>query len=52
MLYVGVDYHKRYSQVNAIDEKGNRRINIWLPNDFVSGLSGSGLSIDFFFSPI
>jgi transposase len=35
MLYVGVDYHKRYCQVNAIDEKGDRRINTRLSNDFV-----------------
>ncbi len=21
MLYVGIDYHKRYTQINAIDEK-------------------------------
>ncbi len=23
MLYVGIDYHKRYAQINAIDEKGS-----------------------------
>ncbi len=23
MLYVGLDYHKRHAQVNAIDEKGS-----------------------------
>jgi transposase len=33
MLYVGIDYHKRYSQVNAIDEQGQQRAASRLPND-------------------
>jgi hypothetical protein len=33
MLYVGIDYHKRYSQVNAIDEQGPQRAASRLPND-------------------
>jgi transposase len=35
MLYVGIDYHKRYSQVNAVDERGRRKAHVRLPNDFV-----------------
>lgn len=34
MMYVGIDYHKRYSQVNAIDEEGNRCAYSRVPNDF------------------
>jgi hypothetical protein len=34
MLYVGIDYHKRYSQVNAVDEKGKRLAHSRLVNDF------------------
>jgi hypothetical protein len=25
MLYAGVDYHKRYSQVHVVDERGGTR---------------------------
>lgn len=34
MLYVGIDYHKRYSQVNAVDERGKARAHSRLANDF------------------
>lgn len=34
MLYAGIDYHKRYSQVNVIDEKGRKQASARLPNDF------------------
>ncbi len=27
MLYVGIDYHKRYAQLNAIDGKGRARVD-------------------------
>ncbi|MFQ5847145.1 MAG: transposase [Candidatus Methylomirabilales bacterium] len=33
MLYVGIDYHKRYAQVNALDEQGQQRAAARLPND-------------------
>ncbi len=33
MLYVGIDCHKRYAQVNAIDEKGKTRVHTRLSND-------------------
>jgi hypothetical protein len=33
MLYAGIDYHKRYSQVNVIDEKGRKQASARLPND-------------------
>lgn len=33
MLNAGIDYHKRYSQVDVLDEKGERRAAIRLPND-------------------
>ncbi|MFQ5881617.1 MAG: IS110 family transposase [Candidatus Methylomirabilales bacterium] len=31
---IGLDYHKRYSQVNALDEQGQKRVSARLPNDF------------------
>lgn len=34
MLYVGIDYHKRYAQVNVIDQTGKRKAHVRLPNDF------------------
>ena len=34
MLYAGVDYHKRYSQVHVIDEHGRTRARARLANDF------------------
>ncbi len=34
MLYVGIDYHKRYSHVNALEEQGQKRASARLPNDF------------------
>jgi len=34
MLYVGVDYHKRYSQVNVVDERGESRARARLSNEF------------------
>lgn len=34
MLYAGIDYHKRYSQVHVIDERGRTRANARLANDF------------------
>lgn len=33
MLYVGIDYHKRYTQVNAIDETGKARAHSRLSNE-------------------
>ncbi len=33
MLCVGIDCHKRYAQVNAIDEKGTTRAHSRLSND-------------------
>ena len=33
MFYVRIDYHKRYAQVNAIDEKGKPRAHRRLSND-------------------
>ncbi|MFQ5682549.1 MAG: hypothetical protein ACE5HC_04680 [Candidatus Binatia bacterium] len=33
MLYVGIDYHKRYAQVNAIDESGKTQAHSRLSND-------------------
>ncbi|MGC8724922.1 MAG: IS110 family transposase [Acidobacteriota bacterium] len=34
MLYAGLDYHKRYSVVQAMDEQGNKRERARLPNEF------------------
>ncbi len=34
MLYAGVDYHKRYSQVHVIDEHGRTRARARLTNEF------------------
>lgn len=34
MLSVGLDFHKRYSQVDVIDEAGLRRAVARLPNEF------------------
>ena len=34
MLYAGIDYHKRYSQVHVIDERGRTRATARLANDF------------------
>jgi transposase len=34
MLYAGVDYHKRYSQVHVVDERGGTRATARLANDF------------------
>ena len=31
MLYVRIDYHKRYAQVDAIDEKGKTRLTLDFP---------------------
>jgi transposase len=36
MLYAGVDYHKRYSQVHVIDEHGRTRARARLANDFTA----------------
>ena len=33
MLYVGVDYHKRHSQVHVVDERGGTRVIARLVND-------------------
>ncbi len=33
MLYVGIDCHKRYALVNAVDEKGRTRAHTRLSND-------------------
>ena len=45
MLYVGIDYHKRYSQVSAIDERGKRKVHCRLSNDF-STVEGFFRSLD------
>src|SRR5215467_5603840 len=45
MLYAGIDYHKRYSQVHVVDERGRTRASARLTNDLltVSGFfSGLG----------
>lgn len=34
MLYAGLDYHKRYSVVQAMDEQGRKRERARLPNEF------------------
>lgn len=34
MLYAGVDYHKRYSQVHVIDEHGRTRARARLATEF------------------
>jgi transposase len=34
MLYVGIDYHKRYAQVNVIDQRGKRRAHVRVANEF------------------
>ncbi len=34
MLSAGLDFHKRYSQVEAVDEGGQRRAAARLPNEF------------------
>ena len=34
MLYAGIDYHKWYSQVHVIDERGRTRATARLANDF------------------
>ena len=34
MLYAGIDYHKRYSQVHVIDERGRTCATARLANDF------------------
>jgi transposase len=36
MLYAGVDYHKRYSQVHVVDEQGRTRASARLANDFAT----------------
>jgi len=33
MLYAGIDYHKRYSQVQVIDHDGRTRVTARLAND-------------------
>ena len=33
MLYVGIEYHKRYARLNAIDGKGNPRAHTRLSDD-------------------
>ena len=33
MLYAGIDYHKRYSQVHVIDQGGRTRATARLAND-------------------
>ncbi len=43
MLSVGLDLHKRYSQIEVIDERGNRRVAARLSNEFseLQGFFGS-----------
>ena len=36
MLYAGIDYHKRYSQVHVVDEGGRTRASARLTNDLVT----------------
>lgn len=45
MLSVGLDLHKRYSQIEVIDEGGNRRAAVRLPNE-LSELQGFFGSLD------
>lgn len=33
MLYLGVDHHKRYSHLTAVDERGKVRLSCRLPNE-------------------
>ena len=46
MLYAGIAYHKRYSQVHVIDEQGRTRVTARLANDLpcLRGFSLSWLS--------
>ncbi len=44
MLYAGIDYHKRYSQVHVIDENGRTRATARLAND--------GLTVSEFFKSL
>ena len=36
MYYLGIDYHKRFSQVAVMDEKGKVHINCRMVNEKVS----------------
>jgi hypothetical protein len=36
MLYTGIDYHKRYSQVRVVDERGRTRASARLTNDLLT----------------
>ena len=36
MLYAGIDYHKRYSQVHVVDEGGRTRASARLANDLMT----------------
>ena len=36
MLYAGIDYHKRYSQVHVVDERGRTRASARLTYDLVT----------------
>ena len=44
MLYAGIDYHKRYSQVHVIDHIGRTRATARLAND--------GLTVEKFFKSL
>ena len=44
MLYAGIDYHKRYSQVHVIDHNGRTRATARLAND--------GLTVGKFFQSL
>jgi hypothetical protein len=44
MLYAGIDYHKRYSQVHVIDHSGRTRATVRLAND--------GLTVEKFFKSL
>jgi hypothetical protein len=44
MLYAGIDYHKRYSQLHVIDQSGRARATARLAND--------GLTVEKFFKSL
>jgi transposase len=39
MYYLGIDYHKKFSQVAAMDESGRTFMNVKMPNDVSAFLS-------------
>ena len=33
MIYVNINYHKKYSQVSAMDKDGNTLVSLKIPNE-------------------